>query len=121
MMEQNSAARVVYARNGYRWLLWALIISTFYVLSACSAVNNEVAAVQPVGTEVAMDVPTVALPEATFTTVTETVSKSAATQESAIQEPESVDWLQVASKEGDLYVLGNPNAPIRLVDYSDFL
>ncbi|MEZ4678979.1 MAG: hypothetical protein R2932_32665 [Caldilineaceae bacterium] len=39
------------------------------------------------------------------------------------QEPaaEAVDWLTQASKEGDLYVLGNANAPIRLIDYSDFL
>ena len=39
----------------------------------------------------------------------------------AIEGAEVVDWLQVAGKEGDLYVLGNPNAPIRMVDYSDFL
>lgn len=31
------------------------------------------------------------------------------------------DWSQVAGREGDLYLLGNPDAPIRIVDYSDFL
>jgi protein-disulfide isomerase len=31
------------------------------------------------------------------------------------------DWSQVAGQEGDLYVLGNPDAPVRIVDYSDFL
>lgn len=32
-----------------------------------------------------------------------------------------VDWLTTATVEGDYYVLGNPAAPIRLRDYSDFL
>jgi hypothetical protein len=31
------------------------------------------------------------------------------------------DWANTASVEGDYYLLGNPAAPIRLVDYSDFL
>jgi hypothetical protein len=31
------------------------------------------------------------------------------------------DWTAVASLEDELYVLGNPDAPIRLIDYSDFL
>ncbi len=34
---------------------------------------------------------------------------------------ETQDWSQNAWLDGDLYVLGNPEAPIRLVDYSDFL
>lgn len=29
-------------------------------------------------------------------------------------------WLEIATVEGDYYVLGNPAAPVRLVDYSDF-
>jgi protein-disulfide isomerase len=33
----------------------------------------------------------------------------------------ATDWSQVAGQEGDLYVLGNPDAPVRIVDYSDFL
>jgi hypothetical protein len=33
----------------------------------------------------------------------------------------STDWSQVAGQEGDLYLLGNPDAPIRIIDYSDFL
>ena len=39
----------------------------------------------------------------------------------AAQVEEPVNWLMTATKEGDRYILGNPNAPIRLVDYSDFL
>ena len=34
---------------------------------------------------------------------------------------EAVDWTTTASVDGDYYVLGNPNAPIRLIDFSDFL
>ncbi len=30
------------------------------------------------------------------------------------------DWTQTASLVDGLYVRGNPNAPIRLIDYSDF-
>ena len=30
------------------------------------------------------------------------------------------DWLQTATVEGDHYILGNPTAPVRLIDYSDF-
>jgi hypothetical protein len=33
----------------------------------------------------------------------------------------NTDWVNTASAVGDFYVLGNPNAPIRLIDYSDFL
>jgi hypothetical protein len=39
----------------------------------------------------------------------------------ALAEDTSADWVNVASVEGDLYIRGNPNAPIRLLDYSDFL
>ena len=30
------------------------------------------------------------------------------------------DWTQTAAQVDGVYVLGNPNAPIRLIDYSDF-
>jgi hypothetical protein len=32
-----------------------------------------------------------------------------------------VDWTETVTVEGDFYVLGNPAAPILLIDYSDFL
>lgn len=38
-----------------------------------------------------------------------------------VAEDTSADWVNVASIEGDLYIRGNPNAPLRLLDYSDFL
>ena len=34
---------------------------------------------------------------------------------------EVIDWLSTVTVDGDYYILGNPNAPIRLIDYSDFL
>jgi protein-disulfide isomerase len=34
---------------------------------------------------------------------------------------ESTNWLATVTVDGTSYILGNPNAPIRLVDYSDFL
>ena len=30
------------------------------------------------------------------------------------------DWTQVVTAEGDYFVLGNPAAPVRLVDFSNF-
>jgi protein-disulfide isomerase len=33
----------------------------------------------------------------------------------------STNWLATVTVDGTSYILGNPNAPIRLVDYSDFL
>ncbi len=59
-------------------------------------------------------------PEAATPTQESTAAPEAApTEASAAQEPQ--DWSQNAWQDGDLYVLGNPDAPIRLVDYSDFL
>lgn len=33
----------------------------------------------------------------------------------------TTDWVNIASVDGDFFVRGNPSAPIRMVDYSDFL
>lgn len=58
----------------------------------------------------------------------EAVAEEAAVEPAAVEAVEdldaataTVDWLSTASIEGDYYVLGNPNAPVRLIDYSDFL
>lgn len=32
----------------------------------------------------------------------------------------TTDWTQVVTREGDYFVLGNPAAPVRLVDFSNF-
>ena len=87
-----------------RSFLWAAILLAVSLLAGCSTINEQPALTQspaPKAQAIATTVPT--------------------STPSAIEGAEVVDWLQVAGKEGDLYVLGNPNAPIRLVDYSDFL
>ena len=68
------------------------------------------------------------LPEATPTATPQTeaapiATKTAAPLDTPTPEPvaELVDWTTTASVDGDHYVLGNPNAPIRLIDFSDFL
>lgn len=68
------------------------------------------------------------LPEATPTATAQTKAAPIATNTAApldtpTAEPvaELVDWTTTASVDGDHYVLGNPNAPIRLIDFSDFL
>ena len=87
-----------------RSFLWAAILLTVSLLAGCSALNEQPALTQSPA------------PKAqAIATITPTATAA------AIEGAEVVDWLQVAGKEGDLYVLGNPNAPIRLVDYSDFL
>jgi protein-disulfide isomerase len=39
---------------------------------------------------------------------------------SAVESTPDVDWTTTASVDGDYYVLGNPQAPVRLTDFSDF-
>ena len=34
---------------------------------------------------------------------------------------ETPDWTITAAVDGDYYILGNPQAPIRLIDFSDFM
>ncbi|MBX3052974.1 MAG: hypothetical protein KF753_15940 [Caldilineaceae bacterium] len=66
----------------------------------------------PVAAEPIATMPAATAPPATVQPAVEPVPTSAL-------EPEP-DWTQTASLVDGLYVLGNPNAPIRLVDYSDF-
>lgn len=41
--------------------------------------------------------------------------------EPAVEPAAVTDWTDVVTVEGDYFVRGNPAAPVRLVDYSDFL
>jgi hypothetical protein len=52
---------------------------------------------------------------------TETVAATVSATVTTSSTVAAVDWLRTASVEGGLYVLGNPAAPLRLTDYSDFL
>ena len=87
-----------------RSFLWAAILLAVSLFAGCSALNEQPALTQS------------SAPKAQAIATTAPTATTA-----AIEGAEVVDWLQVAGKEGDLYVLGNPNAPIRLIDYSDFL
>lgn len=97
------------------------------LVAGCGSATPE--ATQP-ATSAPLDMPTAEPTEAT-----ETVAQSAqpvivlptptdtplhtATEIALATAPTS--WSEVATVEGDYYVLGNPAAPIRLVDFSDFL
>jgi outer membrane biosynthesis protein TonB len=67
----------------------------------------------------------IVLPTPTDTPASSTAEEPAPTVAPSTEEPAStvapVIWSTVASIDGDYYTLGNPAAPIRLVDYSDFL
>lgn len=66
--------------------------------------------------------PTAAVTPPALTPTPLTEAADRATTLAPAQELTAVtDWSQVAGREGDLYILGNPNAPLRIVDYSDFL
>lgn len=69
-------------------------------------------------------------PTATATTVATAVPTESPTVAAATLIPTAVlttaittttDWVNTASVDGDFFVRGNPSAPIRMVDYSDFL
>lgn len=46
----------------------------------------------------------------------------ATTEPAPTAEPEEVNWLTVEGKTGDnLTYLGNPDAPVTMIDYSDFM
>jgi protein-disulfide isomerase len=54
-------------------------------------------------------------------TVTPNVVAPAPVETTPAQAAVPADWTQHAYLEGDYYILGNPDAPVRLIDYSDFL
>lgn len=59
------------------------------------------------------------LPTATPSVLTE-LATTPPTESSASASTSEVDWTITASVDGDYYVLGNPQAPVRLIDFSDF-
>lgn len=73
--------------------------------------------------DVATAAPTVApvaLPTVTPTDAPAATALPAGVDDSTRVAP-NADWTVNAFVEGDYFVLGNPDAPIRLLDYSDFL
>jgi protein-disulfide isomerase len=92
------------------------ILSMLLVTAACGVAPPESVVVQsatmPPASATATDTP-VAEP----TQITLTTAESAATPR-----PETIDWLTIEGKTADnLPYLGNPDAPVTIIDYSDFL
>jgi hypothetical protein len=75
------------------------------VVTACAPAQTPSAAALP-------PTPTTASESPTATAIAEVATNPANAP---------TDWATTATLEGDYYVLGNPAAPVRLIDYSDFL
>ncbi|MCK6628721.1 MAG: DsbA family protein [Anaerolineae bacterium] len=95
-----------------RFWLWPWLSSILFIVAACGSTATEVSTVVSTPTPLANSTPTAPIAvEAT----TETASKGT-------PPPEAVDWLTVEGKTADnLFYLGNPDAPVTIIDYSDFL
>lgn len=79
-----------------------------------------VAAVEVTATPIPVDTPAPTdTPEPAPTTAEPTATAQPVAEPAPTSTPEP-DWTQVAALVDGLYILGNPNAPIRLIDYSDF-
>ncbi len=65
------------------------------------------------------DVPAEAPTEAPVEAVEPTAEPVVEPTQTAVPAPE--DWTETVTLEGDLFIRGNPAAPIRLIDYSDFM
>jgi hypothetical protein len=98
------------------------------MLAGCIGVTSvETAPTEPAAMAVLPPTPIPATTVATATEVPEITETAPPVEESAAETPspeavaEPMDWSQNAFVEGDFYIRGNPAAPIRLVDYSDFL
>ena len=74
----------------------------------------------PTSTRSAPEPPALALPTPTPVPATAIPQEPQASASPAGQ-PTEVAWADVATVDGDYFVRGNPAAPIRLIDFSDFL
>jgi protein-disulfide isomerase len=98
-----------------RTILCTLWVMSALLLAACSTAPVQPPEPQPPAeAEVQAEQPTLA---AQAESAAEAV---APTEQPASQAETPADWAQTATLEGDFYVLGNPAAPVRLVDFSDF-
>ena len=95
------------------------------LLAACGGGQEAAPAQAAVPTQLPVEVQPVVEPEvvekAEPVTVETVADQPAATVEPIAAAPEPVDWLTTVTVEGDYYVLGNPAASVRVLDYSDFL
>jgi PBP1b-binding outer membrane lipoprotein LpoB len=104
----------------------ALPLLLILFLAGCAGMP---AAVEERPATVATSIPTVepapaaatATPESEVEPAADSTAEAEEATQDEITETEVQDWSHTASVDGDLYVLGNPAAPIRFIDYSDFL
>jgi hypothetical protein len=119
------------------WLI-PLLVFILFLVTACSVTETETPVAQPLPatpisaptiaatTHTPAAEPTQGVVEATVA-IPQPVAKSTTVATTEIvaattPTPEAVDWLTVEGKTADnLTYLGNPDAPVTLIDYSDFL
>ncbi|MBI1299326.1 hypothetical protein GC175_30715 [bacterium] len=87
--------------------------------ATASAPEEVAAAATPLPTDDATVAPTDVPTEAPVEAAEPTAEPAVEPTETAVPEPE--DWTETVTVDGDLFLRGNPAAPIRLVDYSDFM
>ncbi len=116
----------------YRFFRLAPLMSSLIILAACStptvpsspqviAIATEEVATLPVSTVTVSTLPAEDKPASSAATAVAAPILVATEVPTTTPTSETIDWLTTATVDGNHYVLGNPNAPIRLVDYSDFL
>lgn len=108
-------------------LLAALLLICLWLMAGCEPATPEQSGANqsaaPVAPAQATPAPlATAAPAPTDTPESAPESVAAATEQpTPADTPEPApDWTQTASLVDGLYVLGNPNAAIRAIDYSDF-
>jgi len=102
------------------WICGCLLGLSIVLLAGCSAdevVAPTAPAISTIAAATATVAPTTTPTEVAIITPTALPAEVAV----AVMEDTSADWVNIASVEGDFYIRGNPNAPLRLLDYSDFL
>lgn len=113
------------------YYLLSIFLSTALVFTSCAEAQSPAPSMplrSPAQTAVVLPTPVTTVPSlgvsiketATQQIREETVTTTSTSLSSGAM-PTAVDWLATVTIEGDYYILGNPNAPIRLIDYSDFL
>ena len=112
-------------------LLSTVLLACLLLVTACgaaapeqpAAVENAAPVVvrEATATPLPTDTPAPVDPTATSAPVEPTATPQPVAQPAPTNTPEpEPGWTQTASLVDGLYVRGNPNAPIRLLDYSDF-
>jgi hypothetical protein len=95
---------------------WSVALLALLLLPACRPTAEPVA---ELSTPTVAPTETVASIEPTPTLAEATLPPTSALTATVVSETPA--WASTVTIEGDYYVLGNPAAPLRLIDYSDFL